>query len=187
MTHWPRTFVLPDAGDGLPAFLRIARAITDEVRRGRLAPGARLPGSRELARMLDVHRNTALAAYRELAAEGWISTEQARGTFVSADLPDRAPRPFARSAASRIEVPSRVGFDFEARVAQGPETADRALLSLRGGMPDLRLVPVDALARGYRRALRASSRAALGYGDPRGHARLRAALAAMLSASRGLA
>jgi GntR family transcriptional regulator/MocR family aminotransferase len=190
MTHWPRTFVLPDASDGLPAFLRIARAITDEVRRGRLAPGARLPGSRELARMLDVHRNTALAAYRELAAEGWISTEQARGTFVSTDLPDRAPRAFARSAAARVEVPSRAGFDFEARAPvtpATPETGDRALLLLRGGMPDLRLVPIDALGRAYRRALRASSRTALGYGDPRGHVHLREALAGMLSATRGLA
>ena len=187
MTSWPSAFALPDASAGLPVFLRIARAIADEVRRGRLGPGARLPGSRELARSLGVHRNTALAAYRELTAEGWIATEPARGTFVSGDLPDRPARPFARSAAARPEVPGRPGFDFDARLSAVHDAPDRRLMSMRGGQPDLRLVPIDALGRAYRRALRASGRAALGYGDPRGHPRLRAALAAMLSATRGLA
>jgi GntR family transcriptional regulator/MocR family aminotransferase len=60
-------------------------------------------------------------------------------------------------------------------------------LLLAGGVPDLRLAPVDALARAYRRALRAAGRASLGYGDVRGHPSLRAALADMLNATRGLA
>jgi GntR family transcriptional regulator/MocR family aminotransferase len=187
VTSWPSAFALPDASAGLPAFLRIARAIADEVRRGRLSPGTRLPGSRELARSLGVHRNTALAAYRELSAEGWIATEPARGTFVSSDLPDRPPRPFARSATARVEVPGRAGFDFVASLTASPDVADRRLLSMRGGQPDLRLVPIDALARAYRRALRSSRREALGYGDPRGHPRLREALAGMLSATRAVA
>src|SRR3954471_18418362 len=37
-------------------------------------PGEPLPGSRTLAATLRIHRNTALAAYRELEAEGWIVT-----------------------------------------------------------------------------------------------------------------
>ena len=47
--------------DKLPAFLRIARAIAGDARAGRLAAGTRLPGSRELATSLGVHRNTVLA------------------------------------------------------------------------------------------------------------------------------
>ena len=187
MGSWPRTFVLPEPTDGSPTFLRIARAVADEVRRGRLGPGERLPGSRELAQMLGVHRNTALAAYRELAAEGWIDALAARGTFVSHDLPERAARPFARTVAARAEVPSRAGFDFQSPIEAPPVAADPRLLVLRGGQPDLRLVPVDALARAYRRALRTPGRAVLGYGDPRGTLRLREALAAMLSATRGVA
>uniref|UniRef100_UPI001F565BF2 aminotransferase-like domain-containing protein n=1 Tax=Anaeromyxobacter sp. SG66 TaxID=2925410 RepID=UPI001F565BF2 len=58
-------------------------------------------------------------------------------------------------------------------------------LQLLGGVPDPRLVPVAALARAYRRAL--SRREHLGYGDARGHPRLRAALARMLGEARGLA
>jgi GntR family transcriptional regulator/MocR family aminotransferase len=106
---------------------------------------------------------------------------------VSQDLPERTARPFARSALARTETPARAGFDFRPAIGETPAAPDKRQLSLRGGHPDLRLVPADALARAYRRALRAQGRAALGYGDPRGHPRLREALAAMLSATRGVA
>jgi GntR family transcriptional regulator/MocR family aminotransferase len=60
----------------------------------------------------------------------------------------------------------------------------KGTLALFGGLPDLRLLPGAAFARAYRRVLRRSD--VLGYGDPRGHERLREALAIMLRASRGL-
>jgi GntR family transcriptional regulator/MocR family aminotransferase len=167
---------------GGPVFLRIARALADDVRAGRLEPGVRLPGSRTLARSLGVHRNTVLAAYGELEAEGWIATSPARGTFVASDLPAR------RRAAPRGRAPPpprRAGFDLPpARAPDLPAPPPRGALPLLGGVPDLRLVPAAALARAWRRALR--RREHLGYGDPRGHPRLRAALSGMLAATRGL-
>jgi GntR family transcriptional regulator / MocR family aminotransferase len=167
-----------------PLFLRIARAVADDIRRGRLRPGDALPGSRTLAGSLGVHRNTVLAAYRELAAEGWIATRPAGGTFVSDAAPDPAPRRFAHE---RQAVPARLGFDLpppsNIEVSQ-PEPP--GVLSFGGGTPDLRLVPAAALARAYRRTLK-QPRSVLGYADPRGHPRLRAALAEMASALRGLA
>ena len=53
-----------------PVYLQIARAISADILRGRLGPGANVPGSRTLAKTLGVHRNTVLAAFRELQAEG---------------------------------------------------------------------------------------------------------------------
>src|SRR5881227_3360250 len=81
-----------------PIFIRLARAISDDVRRGRLKPGDALPGSRSLARDLGVHRNTVLAAYAELTAEGWVTTAAAAGTFVSPALPDLERRRAAAAA-----------------------------------------------------------------------------------------
>jgi GntR family transcriptional regulator/MocR family aminotransferase len=173
----------------LPMFLRIARAIADDVRRGRLSAGEALPGTRALAESLGVHRNTVLAAYRELAAEGWVSTSPARGTFVAAEVPEVRPRRFAAAAAPRAAVPARVGFDLPPpATAPAPlSAAGSGVLSMSGGIPDVRLVPTAPLARALRRALRAPGRALLGYGDPAGPMALRAALAAMLSTTRGLA
>src|SRR5438874_9853223 len=89
-----------------PIFIRLARAISDDVRRGRLKPGDALPGSRSLARALGVHRNTVLAAYAELTAEGWITTEAAARTLVSHALPDV-------EAPSRRRAPAAAALGFE--------------------------------------------------------------------------
>ena len=189
MPAWDLPIALDPRAD-LPIFLQIARAVSDDVRRGRLRPGDALPGSRTLATSLGVHRNTVLAAYRELASEGWIETAR-RETVVSAALPDPTPRRFALSAAPRVDVPERVGFELRPFVDrwEGPPALALAkgTLFLASGLPDLRLLPVAPLARAYRRVLRARGKAVLDYGDPRGHLRLRTALATMLCSLRGLA
>ena len=189
MTTWEQTFALA-GGEGLPLFLRIARAIADDVRRGRLKPGAALPSSRGLSGSLGVHRNTVLAAYSELIAEGWVETKRRGGTYVSSSLPDERPRRFARQAVTRAAIPARPGFDL-ATPLEPAEIVTPLLagtISLAGGAPDVRLAPAAALARAYRRALRpASARSVLAYGDERGLPRLRRALASMLSPLRGLA
>jgi GntR family transcriptional regulator/MocR family aminotransferase len=68
-------------------FLQIAHALIEEIRRGRLAPGSALPGTRELAEGLSINRKTVVQAYDELTAQGWLSAERTRGTFVSSKLP----------------------------------------------------------------------------------------------------
>ena len=170
------------------------------MRRGRLGAGARLPATRDMARMLAVNRNTVIAAYAELAGEGWITTAPASGTFISARLPDLAPRRFAAASAPRPGVPPTTGFDLLQATLQRPASRSTRTvpdlpapdtgpggLFLWGGIPDVSLVPAAALARAYRRALRVRDREVLAYGDSRGHPRLRAAVAGMLSATRALA
>jgi GntR family transcriptional regulator / MocR family aminotransferase len=169
-----------------PMFLRIARAISAEIRRGRLEPHARLPGSRELARSLHVHRNTVLAAYRELIAEGWIEPQQGQGTFVSAQLPELKARSFGKRKVSTKPAAS-IAYDMPPSPV-GPvlgRDPPKGTLRMLGGLPDLRLVPVGALTRALRRVVRRDPDL-LGYAHPAGHPRLRAALAGMLRASRGL-
>ncbi len=174
---------------GLPLFQQISSAIVTAIRRGRLRPGDRLPGTRALAESLEVNRNTVIAAYDELTGEGWIESSRAQGSFVSRSLPDVRPKAFTRSAASRAEVPEATGFDFQAtpgeREARHPEKPPVFSISL--GAPDVRLTPVDLLARAYRRAIRGQTESVLKYGHTGGHPALREALASMLAATRGLA
>jgi GntR family transcriptional regulator/MocR family aminotransferase len=60
-------------------------------------------------------------------------------------------------------------------------------LYLWGGVPDLRLIPVDLLARAYRRAAKRSGGRLFGYSDDSlGHARLRAAIARLVTVRRGI-
>ncbi|WP_306672078.1 PLP-dependent aminotransferase family protein [Geothrix campi] len=176
MRPWTFPVTLQSGTAREPIFQQIAQAIRGDIRRGRLRPGDPLPGSRSLAMTLEVHRNTVLAAYRELEAEGWTVAEQ-RTTRVARDLPQSPSGP-------RADPMGRPGYDLP---GPGPRRSLRepGLLAFGGGLPDLRLVPTDLLARAYRRAL--GSRELLGYGDARGEARLRSALARLLSEMRGLA
>jgi len=166
-----------------PAYLQIAGALIEAIRTGRLAPGSALPGTRELAARVGVNRKTVQQSYDELVAQGWLTTEATRGTFVSAALPIIAPAP--ASLVARVTEP-----DFELRRAP-PDLPYAApapgMLVFDDGAPDTRLMPADLVARAYRRGLlEASRRNRLGYGDPRGSLSLREAVAEMLRADRGL-
>ena len=90
MRRWELTVAL-DPRRGQPLFLQLASAIADDIRNGRLQPGEPLPGTRELAESLEVNRNTVVAGYDELAAEGLVSTRVGGGTFVAEQAP-RLPR-----------------------------------------------------------------------------------------------
>ncbi|QBQ48325.1 PLP-dependent aminotransferase family protein [Brevundimonas naejangsanensis] len=156
-----------------PIFINLAESIIREIERGRLKPGDRLPGTRALAGTLGVHRNTVDAAYQELVLQAWLVSEASRGTFVARDLPDLGARSWAGHAKARAAP-------IEARTALPP-------LKFSDGAPDARLMPGAELARAFRRAVSASGlRMLTGYGDPRGAAPLRSALARYLSSERGL-
>ena len=44
-----------------------------------LAPGQRLPSTRDLSRRFGIHANTASAAYRQLETEGWVELRHGSG------------------------------------------------------------------------------------------------------------
>jgi GntR family transcriptional regulator/MocR family aminotransferase len=179
---WDLTLQL-QPGERGPVFLQIARTIADDIQRGRLQAGEWLPSTRKLAAQLGVHRKTVTAGYLELEREGWITSEPARGSYVSRALPARmrAPR--------RTAPPERAGFDLPPVLVPdvSPVARRAGMLLLLGGVPDLRLLPQAELTRAYRRVLRAAAgRRLLDYCDPQGDPRLRSAIAELLVRTRGI-
>ena len=169
-------------------YLQIAHALIEEIRRGRLAPGSALPGTRELAESLEINRKTVVQAYDELSAQGWVRSDRTRGTFVSSELPavdgDQAEARRQRGARMPDQPDFRIRGSAPAIPVFLPE---KNLLAFDDGVPDTRYVPVAALARAYRSALtRSARRNRLGYGDPRGTLALREAVSTMLNVDRGL-
>src|ERR1039458_9226150 len=53
-----------------------------------LAPGQRLPSTRELARRFHLHPNTVSAGYRQLARDRWVEHRRGSGVFVRANKPE---------------------------------------------------------------------------------------------------
>lgn len=58
-----------------------------------LAPGQRLPSTRELARRFHVHPNTISAGYRQLERDRWVEFRHGSGVYVRARKPDVATTP----------------------------------------------------------------------------------------------
>ncbi|MDQ2089799.1 MocR-like pyridoxine biosynthesis transcription factor PdxR [Marimonas arenosa] len=150
-----------------PLHVQLADALRRMILTGTAPPGARLPASRALAGELSISRMTATTALDQLTAEGYLETRRGAGTFVAADLPHIAP-----------PAPTP---------ATGPEPAmPRAPLPFHPAMPDLSAFPHTLWARHLERAWRKPDPALLALPDPAGYAPLRAAIAAHLSAWRGL-
>jgi DNA-binding transcriptional regulator YhcF (GntR family) len=74
-----------------PPYLRIARDLRARIADGRLAPGDRVPSTRQLARRWNVALATATKALAELRREGLVEARPRAGTVV-AERP-AAPRP----------------------------------------------------------------------------------------------
>jgi GntR family transcriptional regulator/MocR family aminotransferase len=71
-----------DAASDVPMQRQITRQIGAAIRGGEIPGGVRLPSSRAMARLLRVSRNTVLAAYDDLAADGLIRGERGAGMCV---------------------------------------------------------------------------------------------------------
>jgi DNA-binding transcriptional MocR family regulator len=113
MTNWMP--VLADYRG--PRYRAIAEALAEDVRRGALAAGARLPTHRDLAWRLKVTVGTVSRAYAEAERRGLIAGEVGRGTFVR--LPVLPPLRF------HAEPPSA---DFIDLSVHRPRAADEATL-----------------------------------------------------------
>lgn len=167
---------------GLPTYLQLSRALADHIRSGKLPAGTRLPGSRSLAEQLGLHRNTVLKAFEELSSEGWLEMRSARGTYVSASIPDEHVAPHPPKQVSPFPFPLPKAELLGLSDDQSPSKC----LQLFGGATDLRLLPSTAIARAYRRSLRNAPRL-LGYGSPYGSLALRTELCKLLRTTRGVA
>lgn len=71
-----------DSASSVPPFEQLRTGIAALVASGDLAAGTRLDTVRQLAADLGLAANTVAKAYRALEADGVISTEGRRGTFV---------------------------------------------------------------------------------------------------------
>lgn len=166
----------------------LQRQIYDDLRRlildRRLAPATRLPSTRELARELAVSRNTVLAAFEQLLAEGYLSGRRGAGTYVSAELPDAAP--VAANVMSTVAKPRRRGLSRRGAALAGIVHRRRGHgepFSL--GQPAVDEFPFDVWSRLLARTWRSPGGLA-GHGNPAGHPPLRAAIADYLGTARAV-
>ncbi|WP_441288548.1 PLP-dependent aminotransferase family protein [Sorangium sp. KYC3313] len=178
---------------GAPATL--AAQLVEQLRRavldGVLQPDHLLPSSRELARELGVSRNTAVAAYEALAADGTIVV-RARRAPVVAHVPAPAGWQGAARAQPAAAAPRTSKSARRLSAVVPPDKLD-ALLGGRArsrpfgvGLPDLELLPWRILERCLVRRVRSMSAADALDHDPRGAPLLRRAVLHHIAVARGV-
>ena len=80
---------------------------------GEVAPGQRLPSTRELARRFNLHPNTVSAGYRELQKGSWVEFRKGSGIYVRKQKPEKASSAIALDqlitkffrSARELEIP----------------------------------------------------------------------------------
>ena len=114
-------------------YRQIRRAVLDR----RLRPGDPLPPGRELARALAVSRATVTVAYERLAAEGFVTSRQGSGTFVS-----ELVAPTGREKTRRRSTGALQPRPIWQSIAVAPIVFDRhARFDFRTGLCDASLFP----------------------------------------------
>jgi GntR family transcriptional regulator/MocR family aminotransferase len=180
-----------------PRYAQLTRALKQAILAGRAAPGSRLPATRVLARELDLSRNTVLAAYEQLGAEGFIEGRIGSGCYV-AEFAATLAQPAAAVVQARVATTANAA----------AKKAPRAKLSNRGermrelyekrihgrqhrglrynlqyGMP----MTNPQLASAWRRELsHAAAHAQTDYPDPQGLPALREQVCDYLARRRGI-
>lgn len=170
-----------EPGTDVPAYRQIAEQIAEAILRGHLPSGIFLPSSRNLALMLDMSRITALKAYEQLIAEGFLEASAGSGTRVStvANSVDGAVTALGRAIIARAALHTE-------GEPQGLSTTEQSVLAFRPGVPAFDHFPRLLWARLLRRHAVRADLSILDYAHPGGYAPLRDALARYLTASRGL-
>jgi len=73
--------------DNIPLNVRVSSLIQNQILRGQLGPGERLPKEEDLASKFKVSRITIRTALSRLEALGLVIRSRAKGTFVSENIP----------------------------------------------------------------------------------------------------
>src|ERR671916_1658053 len=99
----PFAAVSVDGDSKVPLYRQLYENLRQAILTGQLAPGTRLPSTREVAAELRLSRNTVMNAFEQLLAEGYVEGHVGSGTFVSQALPDEllTARAFAARRALR--------------------------------------------------------------------------------------
>jgi GntR family transcriptional regulator / MocR family aminotransferase len=183
-TVFPLSLPAPPAEGGLYRWLyeQLRAAILD----GRLRPGARLPGTRDLASAYALSRATIVTAFDQLKSEGYVEGRSGSGTYVSRILPEqlldvRGPLPEKRLPHRRVPLSS-----YARRLQPFRGTPQRPIRAFRANQPALDQFPTTLWAQVAARRLRRVSANLLAGGEALGYRPLREAVAGYLNSSRGV-
>ena len=168
-----------------PGALHRYRSVYEGIRKAilsrRMSAGIRLPSSRALAEELGVSRNTVVAAFDQLLAEGYVTAATGSGTYVS-DIgrgENIRPKPVRLHRGPALSARGR-------RIVAAPGGNTHEIQPFVPGMDDFSVFPSKIWQRLQNKYWRESPPELLDYAAAGGYQPLRRTIANYLSISRSV-
>jgi GntR family transcriptional regulator/MocR family aminotransferase len=142
-----------------PVYIQISQQIINAIQRSYLAGGSILPGTRTFSQLINVHRNTAVAVYDELASQGWVEIIANKGTFIA--VPEQRTATL-KAGSNRMgdiyNFAETTGFPFQSSFhLSSTREFSEAKYELNDGQPDLRLHPIHEFSKWYGASMKRKS------------------------------
>ncbi len=181
-----KSLIQIDRNAPVTLYIQVCNSLISLITNGTLRPSDMLPGSRVLAELIGINRNTIKLAYEELINQGWAESIERKGVFVLSGLPvissKKLPEPGKKNGTQEAFLWTN---KFEN--ATPNKNMQKTRLAIDDGFPDVRLAPVDLLMREYRSISRKFyGKNFLKYGGAKGSEHLRTAICNYLSGTRGV-
>jgi len=143
-----QSYIRLNPDDTSPIYLQIVFEFIKAIQTGLLPEGTKLPGTRILCKLLSVNRNTLIKAFIDLESQGFIETLPNKGTFILSD--QKQKKKYRKTLPTEQPSKNRTGFTFKhSSVLENPAEVSSLPYQFNDGLPDMRLVHTDVLARLY--------------------------------------
>ncbi|UOU97532.1 PLP-dependent aminotransferase family protein [Chryseobacterium daecheongense] len=184
-----QSFIKIDRKSDTAIYMQVAHQLINAIQRGSLPLGTKLPGTRALSSILEVHRNTIVTVYDELFAQGWVESLPNKGTFVIGKNEEK-PLKIGNFNKNNLQLyPSSTGFSFKTtNILDNPFEHSDCQYMFNDGVPDIRLTQIDQHSRIYSSIMKRKGHyKMLGHYNHDGSEFFKKNLANYLNLSRGLA
>jgi GntR family transcriptional regulator/MocR family aminotransferase len=171
----------------LPAHRRVFEIIRLAILSHQLQGGSKLPSSRTLAAEINCSRNTVIAAYEQLLAEGYVEARIGSGTVVADTLPNFMSD--SLSLQNNEDAYSDIPRDLSYRghkLTQAPSDTNFEIQEFIVGANDFSVFPYKTWQKLQTKAWREPQAAFMDYARHGGHAPLREVLAEYLRVTRSV-
>lgn len=150
-----QSFIKINRNSEVAIYMQVTNQLINAIQRGFLPFGTKLPGTRALSQLLQVHRNTIVAVYDELFAQGWVESLPNKGTFV---IGKNDEKPVSFNDFNQINLknyPKTTGFTFKtSNILDNPFERSDCEFVFNDGVPDIRLTQIDQHSRIYSSTLK---------------------------------
>lgn len=147
---------------------QICNDIKSYILQGILKPEEKLPSSRELARYVNVSRNTVIESYEQMIAEGYLYSKNGSGTYIGDGL-----------EMQRLQISDKG----DSQIIRKKKFRD--VISFRTGIPDLDAIPIGKWAQMYHQICYDVKSSDMDYQDSIGDYGFRVQLSLYLNRARG--